>query len=332
MTLTRLFAAGALAALMLAPAVSPASAATTTIKFAFSSPVDLENDNGATALLFKDYVESHSSDLKVQIYGSSQLGSDSDVIQALQLGSGATMYIGGTATFNTFAPRVGVLDLPFLWKNYDHAGRALDGSVGDALKADFEKVGFKVLDYGYSWGYRNVVTRDKKITKPEDLKGLKLRTIQSPIYVAAINAMGANATPMAFDQIYTAMQTGVLDGFEHAASQVYSSKLYEVAKYVALTRHLFGATALTYSLPLWNKLSPEDQKVVQDGADFAIEIARAMAPEREQSALNKLVAKGMEITTVDTTPFREKAIPLQDKLAADIGATDLLAQIRAAAK
>ena len=326
--LNKLMMAGAIVALSLAPA---AAQEITTIKFAFSSPVDLENDNGATALLFKDYVESHSDRLKVEIYGNSQLGSDADVIQALQLGSGATMYIGGTATFNTFVPKVGVLDLPFLWKNYDHAGRALDGAVGDALKADFEKAGFKVLDYGFSWGYRNVVTRDKKITKPEDIAGLKLRTIQSPIYVAAINAMGANATPMAFNEVYTALQTGVLDGFEHAASQVYSAKLYEVSKYVALTRHLFGATAMTYSLALWNKLSDDDKKVVQDGADFSIEIARAMAPSREQRALNKLVEKGMVITTVDTTSFAEAAMPLQDKLAGDIDASDLLAQIRAAA-
>ena len=321
-----------LAGALLALAAPPVAAQdVTTIKFAFSSPVDLENDNGATALLFKDYVESHSNTLKVEIYGSSGLGSDADVIQALQLGSGATMYIGGTATFNTFVPKVGVLDLPFLWKNYDHAGRALDGAVGDALKADFESAGFKVLDYGYSWGYRNVVTRNKEINKPEDIAGLKLRTIQSPIYVAAINAMGANATPMAFNEVYTALQTGVLDGFEHAASQVYSAKLYEVSKYVALTRHLFGATAMTYSLTLWNKLSDDDKKVVQEGADFSIEIARAMAPSREQRALNKLVEKGMTITTVDTTPFVAKATPLQDKLAGDIKATDLLKQIRDAA-
>jgi tripartite ATP-independent transporter DctP family solute receptor len=324
--LRTLLAAAAVAAFSVLP-----GQAETTIKFGFSSPVDLDNDNGATALLFKWYVESNSDDLKVEIYGNSGLGKDADVIQALQLGSGATMYIGGTATFNTFVPKVGVLDLPFLWKNYDHAGRVLDGPVGQALAADFKAAGFHVLDYGYSWGYRNVVTRDKKITKPEDIAGLKLRTIQSPIYVAAINAMGANATPMAFNEIYTALQTGVLDGFEHAASQVYSAKLYEVTKYVALTRHLFGATAMVYSEPLWNQLSPEDQKVVQAGADWAIEVARALAPGRETLALKKLQDKGMEITEVDTSSFVAKAQPLQDELAAGIGATDLLAQIRAAA-
>lgn len=314
-------------------AMSPAMAQeVTTIKFGFSSVADLENDNGTAAILFKQYVESRSDSLAVEIYGSSELGSDADVIQGLQLGAGATMYIGGTATFNTFIAKVGVLDLPFLWKDYAHVARALDGTVGDALKADFEGVGFKVLGYGFSWGYRNVVTKGKPITDPGQLSGLKLRTIQSPIYVAAINAMGANATPMSFNEVYTALQTGVLDGFEHAASMVYSAKLYEVSDNVALTRHLFGPTVMTYSLALWNQLTQEQQQVVQEGADFALEIARAMAPGREQQALQKLADVGMTITDLDTSGFAAAAVPLQDELAAGIDASELLADIRAAAK
>lgn len=300
----------------------------TVIKFGFSSVVDLQNDNGAASILFKNYVESHSDTLKVEIYGSSELGGDQDVIQALQLGSGATMHIGGTATYNTFVQRVGVFDLPFLWRDYGHAGRALDGEAGTTLRADFEQAGFKVLGYGFSWGYRNVVTKGVAVTAPENIAGLKLRTIQSPIYVAALNAMGANATPMAFNEVYTALQTGVLDGFEHAASMVYSAKLYEVSDHVALTRHLFGPTVMTYSLALWNQLSEADQKVVQEGADLALAVARAMAPGREREALDKLVELGMTITDVDTSPFAEAAAPLQDELAAGINATDVLALIR----
>jgi TRAP-type transport system periplasmic protein len=302
----------------------------TTIKFGFSSVVDLENDNGAAALLFKHYVESQSDDLVVEIHGSSGLGSDADVIQGLQLGAGATMYLGGTATFNTFVPKVGVLDLPFMWVDYAHAARALDGEVGETLKADFEASGFKVLGYGFSWGYRNVVTKGVAVTQPEHLRGLKLRTIQSPIYVAALNAMGANATPMSFNEVYTALQTGVLDGFEHAASMVYSANLYEVSDHVALTRHLFGPTAMAYSQALWTQLTPEQQTLVQEAADFSLTVARAMAPGREQEALQKLEAVGMTITEVDTADFVAAAMPLQDELAAGIDATELLAAIRAA--
>jgi TRAP-type transport system periplasmic protein len=301
------------------------------IKIGFSSAADLENDNGMSGWFIQNYVNSQSKSLAVEVYGGSALGSDQDVIQALQLGSGATMQIGGTAVYNTFVPRVGVLDLPFLWKDYDHVGRVLDGEVGRVLAGDFEKSGFKILGWCYSWGYRNVMTRNRPVKKPEDIGGLKIRTIQSPIYVAALNAMGANATPMAFGETYTALQTGVLDGFEHAASMVYSAKLYEVTKHVALTRHLFGPTVIAYSLPLWRQLSEEERKTVEAAAALATEVNRALAPIREKKAIDALVQKGMSIETVDTKPFVAKAEPLQVELAAKIGAKDLLDKIKAAA-
>lgn len=319
-----------LAALLAAsPLIPPASAQSrTVIKIGFSSAADFENDNGMSGWFIQNYVNGRSDTLAVEVYGSSALGSDQDVIQAMQLGAGATMSIGGTALYNTFIPRVGVLDLPFLWRNFDHVGAVLDGEVGRTLAGDFEKSGFKVLGWTYSWGYRNVMTRQKGLTSPEQLAGLKIRTIQSPIYVAALNAMGANATPMAFGETYTALQTGVLDGFEHAASMALSSKMYEVTSEVALTRHLFGPTVIVYSLPLWQQLTPDEQATLQQAVDLAVEINRALAPGREARALEALAQKGMTIVEMDTTAFAEKAVGLQDELATKIGATDLLAAIR----
>jgi TRAP-type transport system periplasmic protein len=309
-------------------ALAGTATAQTTIKMAMSSVADQQNDNGMTAWVMQNYVNSHSDSLTFEVYGSSALGGDQDVLQAMQLGSGATMHVGGTAVYNSFVPAGGVLDLPFLWQDFDHVGRALDGDLGTELETKFEQSGFKVLGWGYSWGYRNVVTNGAALTTPDDLQGLKIRTIQSPVYVAALNAMGANATPMAFGEVYTALQTGVLDGFEHAASMVYSSKLYEVSDHVALTRHLFGPTVITYSLPLWNQLSEAEQQVLTEAADLAIEINRALAPLREQKALAQLEEVGMTITEIDTSAFREGAAPLQDELAADLDATALLQLIR----
>jgi TRAP-type transport system periplasmic protein len=300
------------------------------IKIAFSSAADLENDNGMSGWLIQNFVNARSKTLAVEVHGGSALGSDQDVIQALQLGSGATMHIGGTAVYNTFVPRAGVLDLPFLWRDYDHVGRVLDGEVGTALAGDFEKTGFKVLGWGYSWGYRNVMTRNRQVKRPEDLGGLKIRTIQSPIYVAALNAMGANATPMAFGETYTALQTGVLDGFEHAASMAVSSKLYEVTKHIAITRHLFGPTIVAYSNALWRQLPEGDRKMMEEATAFAIEVNRAVAPVREKKAIDALVAKGMSVDTVDTKSYVDKAAPLQLELASKINARDLLEKIRAA--
>ncbi len=311
-------------------ALSPgALAQETVIRIGFSSTADLTNDNGMSAWVIKNYLHDFAQDLRAEVHGSSQLGSDQDVLQALQLGSGATMFIGGTALLNVFHERTGVLDLPFLWRDYDHVGRVLDGEVGEALAEELEQSGFKILGWGYSWGYRNVVTAREEVSEPEDIAGLKLRTIQSPMYVAAVNAMGANATPMAFGELYTALQTGVLDGFEHAASMVYSTKMYEVSNYVALTRHLFGPTVIAYSLPLWNQLTEQQQQSVREAVALAIDINRALAPQREAEALALLEEVGMTIHEIDTEPFREKAVAVQDDLAASIGATDLLKIIRA---
>ena len=151
----------------------------------------------------------------------------------MQLGSGASMHVGGMAEFANFCKaRCGVIGLPFIFKGYDHVQRVLDGPVGAELTPEMETIGFKVLGYLYSWGYRNVVTAKKEIKTVADLKGLKIRTIPTPVFVGAINAMGASATPMNFGEVYTSLQSGVLDGFEHTADHDCSFKFYEIAKYM----------------------------------------------------------------------------------------------------
>ncbi|MBZ0148425.1 MAG: TRAP transporter substrate-binding protein, partial [Pseudorhodoplanes sp.] len=187
--------------------------------------------------IFANYVNSKSPTVEVKLFPNSGLGQSRQVIEAMQLGSGASMHIGGMAEFANFCKaKCGVIGLPFIFKGYDHVQRVLDGPVGAELSKEMEAVGFKVIGYLYSWGYRNVVTAKKEIKTVDDLKGLKIRTIPTPIFVAAVNAMGASATPMNFGEVYTSMQTGVLDGFEHTASTTASFKFYEVAKYYALTQ------------------------------------------------------------------------------------------------
>lgn len=300
------------------------------LKITHSAQGNLSSEHHMVAWVFAKYLADHSDTLSARIYPTSALGDERAVFEAMQLGAGASCAVAGTAILNNFSKRVGVIDLPFLWTGYDHMNRALDGNVGDQIAADLEKAGFKVLAWTTNWGARNVVTAKKAINKPEDLQGLKIRTIQSPVYVETINAMGANATPMSFGEVYTAMQTGVLDGFEHGSAVVMSNKFYEVAKNIALTRHFLGPAVFACSMSEWNQLTDEQKKVVLDGARMASDINRALAPVRDQQALEFLRQKGMNITEVDTTGFRQKAIPLQDKIAADIGATDLLAEIRAA--
>ncbi len=321
-------AAGALALAVLAPDAAVAQAKKQ-IKLSHATAVDLGNDNHMVAWVMRNYINEYSDTLDARIYGANQLGEERAVVEGMQLGAGATCHIGGTAIHNNFVRRMGVLDLPFMWQGYDHAHKVLDGEVGKSLAKEYEARGIKILGWQDSWGYRNVVTTKKEIKTAADLKGLKIRTIQTPTYVAALNAMGASATPMAFGEVYTALQTGVLDGFEHSPPVVFTGKYYEVAKYVALTGHLFGPTVTACSMREWQSFTDKERQVLAEAAKLAQDVNRNLSAQRDAEAIDLLKSKGMIVTTLDKAPLVTAAAPVQDDLAKQIGAEDLLRIIRA---
>lgn len=301
---------------------------TTTIRINHANADDLGTDQQMFSWIFANYINEKSDTLDARIFPSGGLGESREVLEGMQLGAGASVHIGGAAELANFSERVGVLGLPFVWKDYEHVHRVMDGEVGDALKGDLEREGFKVLTWGDSWGYRNVVTTKKEITEPEGLAGLKIRTIPTKVFVATVDLMGASATPMDFGEIYTSLESGVLDGLEHTAATIITSQFDEVACCLAKTEHLFDPTALTYSLNEWESLTSQEQNVVQEAADLAADVVRALAPLREAESLDFLADSGMTVTDVNTDGFRNEAISVQDELAAELGAEDLLALIR----
>ena len=327
-SVARILALCLAAVIAVATAPQVAAQAKKQVKISHATAPDLANDNHMVAWIIANYINTYSDTLEARIYAANALGEERAVVEGMQLGAGATIHIGGTAIHNNFNKRMGVLDLPFMWRNYEHAHHVLDGKVGETLAAEHEKLGLKVLGWQDSWGYRNVITTKKEIKKPEDLKGLKIRTIQTPTYVAALNAMGANATPMAFGEVYTSLQTGVLDGFEHASAVAYTGKYYEVAKYVTLTEHLFGPTATVISKKEWDGYTDKEKQVVQAAAKLAQDINRSLSVQRDAESLEKLKAKGMIVNPIDKTGFIKAATPLQDQLAKTLGAEDLLKVIR----
>ena len=236
------------------------------IKISTATAADLGNDNYMACWVMANYINQYSDTLEARIYAANALGEERAVVEAMQLGSGASAHIGGTAIHNNFNKRIGVLDLPFLWRDYDHFHKVAEGPVGKTLAAEHEKLGIKIIGWQDSWGFRHVTTTKKEVKSQADLKGLKIRTIQTPTYVAALNAMGAAATPMAFGEVYTGLQTGVLDGFEHSSAIIYSDKFYEVSKYVALTGHLFGGTVTAYSKKEWDGYTDAEEKAVVEAA------------------------------------------------------------------
>jgi tripartite ATP-independent transporter DctP family solute receptor len=294
-----------------------------------AGPNDTNVDNTKLAVEFAENANKASPTVDVKVFPASQLGQTREVIEAMRLGSGAAGTTGGPAEYASFVRRLGVLGLPFLWKSYDHAIAVLDGPVGKELDQDMEKAGFKTLSWAVSWGFRNVITAKKEVKQSSDLKGLKIRTIPTKVFVAAINSMGANATPMNFGEIYTSLQSGVLDGFEHTAATVISFKMNEVACCIALTRHLMDPTFLVFSLAEWKKLSPAEQAALQKAANDAAQVVRQMAPQREGEALAQVRKLGMKVNEIDTAPLVKAALQAQDELAKEFGAEKLLAQIRA---
>ena len=320
-----------LAASFLFAAALPAAAqapAKKLVRIHTAGPADLGVDNTMLAHQFMTYVNANSDSVEVKIFPASALGQSREVIEAMRLGGGASGTTGGPAEYASFVKRIGVLGLPFMWKSYDHAIAVLDGPVGKELEADMEKSGFKVLSWAVSWGYRNVVTAKKEVKTAADLKGLKIRTIPTKVFVSAINAMGANATPMNFGEIYTSLQSGVLDGYEHTAATTISFKLNEVACCIAMTRHLMDPTVLVFSAAEWKKFSPAEQAVMMKGAQEAAALVRKLAPEREAESLAAVKKLGMKVVDIDVGPLQKAAITAQDDLAKDFGAEALLAQIR----
>jgi TRAP-type transport system periplasmic protein len=322
-----LLAAACLALATALPAAAQAPAKKL-VRIHTAGPNDLGVDNTMLAHQFMTYVNANSNSVEVKVFPASQLGQSREVIEAMRLGGGASGTTGGPAEYASFVKRIGVLGLPFMWKSYAHAEAVLDGPVGKELEADMEKSGFKVLSWAVSWGYRNVVTAKKEVKTAADLKGLKIRTIPTKVFVSAINAMGANATPMNFGEIYTSLQSGVLDGYEHTAATTVSFKLNEVACCIAMTRHLMDPTVLVFSLAEWKKFSPAEQAVLSKGAQEAAAIVRKMAPEKEAESLAAVKKLGMKVVDIDVAPMQQAAATAQDELAKEFGAEALLAQIR----
>lgn len=314
------------------PAAAPGKSGPKEIRFAHVHAPDVAGELHFTAVAFGEALATLSDRHPVRIFAQGTLGSEREVYEGMQLGSGAAMTVSGTAILNNFDQRIGVVDLPYLWKDFDHVHRVLDGEVGRLLAEGLEQQGIMLLTWIDGWGFRNLVTTQKPVTRAEEVKGLKIRTIPSPLYLAALRMMGANPTPMAYGEIYTGLQTGVIDGFEQGPAILVAERFYEVAKHLTTSRHLFPAMVVCYSKVHWDRLGADEQAKVRQAAQMTRDRGRALAPQREAEALKTLAERGMTIHGIDTRGWEEAAIKLQDQLAAERGATDLLKKIREAAK
>jgi tripartite ATP-independent transporter DctP family solute receptor len=265
--------------------------------------------SGTTALhvfaeKFRDLAESATGGaVVIRIFPSGTLGQEREVVQQVQEGL-VDFMVSGTAIWGSVAPKLQVFDFPFMWRDWDHVHRIVDGHVGREA-ADYlaAAVRMRPLAWGDSFGFRHVITRSREINDPSQLAGLKIRTIQSPIYVKAVELMGASPTPMAFGEVYTSLQTGVIDGYEHDASTTLQQRFYEIARYMARTRHIAGVLGLWASTVGLARLTPAVRASLEQAAIEAARAQRAMGPHEDAAATEQLLARGMTIREIDSGAF-----------------------------
>jgi tripartite ATP-independent transporter DctP family solute receptor len=267
--------------------------------------------------------------VEVRVFPSGTLGQEREVVQQLQEGL-VDFMVSGTAIWGSVAPKLQVFDFPFLWRDWDHVHGVVDGRVGREA-ADYLEAAVRVrpLAWADSFGFRQVITRSRDVREPGQLAGLKLRTIQSPIYVKAVELMGASPTPMAFGEVYTSLQTGVIDGYEHDASTTLQQRFYEVAGFMARTRHIAGVLGLYASSAGLARVPPAVIPKLEEAALEAARRHRRMGAEEERGAMAELQAKGMKIRDFDSSIFRTKAEQLWQQQARELDVTGWLAAARA---
>ena len=289
---------------------------------------------GRTALhvlgdTFREYAEQATGGaVRIRIFPSGTLGQEREVVQQLQEGL-VDFMVSGTAIWGSVAPKLQVFDFPFLWRDWDHVHRAIDGGLGrDAADYLERSVRVRPFAWGDSFGFRQVVTRSRDVRDPSELAGLKIRTIQSAIYVKAIELMGASPTPMAFGEVYTSLQTGVIDGYEHDASTTLQQRFYEVATHMVRTRHIAGVIGLWGSAATLRRLPAGLREVLEDAARRAAEQQRARGPAEDVDAMARLVERGMTIRDIDATAFQRRAEVLWTNEARALDAGAWLEMIR----
>jgi tripartite ATP-independent transporter DctP family solute receptor len=264
--------------------------------------------------------------LKIQVFHSSQLGNEKDTIEQTRFGVIDLNRIN-MAPFNNLIPATNVPSLPFIFRSVEHMRKVMDGPIGEGILKEFEKHDLVGLAF-YDSGSRSFYNSKRPITKPDDMKGLKIRVQQSDMFVSLVSALGANATPMAFGEVYSALQTGVIDGAENNWPSFESTKHFEVSKFYSVTEHSLSPEVLVMSKKSFDKLSPADQAHMKEAAKASVVKMRELWDAREKASEAKVRAGGAVINTVDKQPFIDAMKPVYDKFVTDKALKDLVAAIQ----
>jgi tripartite ATP-independent transporter DctP family solute receptor len=255
--------------------------------------------------------------VKIDVYPSTQLGNERDMVEGLQLGT-IDLVVTSTGPLGGFVPRIFVVDLPFLFRDREHAYKVLDGSIGRELLDAFSAKGIRGLAF-WENGFRQMTNSVRPIEKPEDLKGIKIRTMENKVHLSAFRAFGASPTPMAWSEVYTALQQKTIDAQENPIAIIYFQKIYEVQKYLALTGHFYSPAPLLMSLKAFNNLPKNIQKIMLDTAMDCATYERNLLRDNEAKQLAEIKAKGMLVTLPNKKPFQAAAAPVYKEFESQFG-------------
>jgi tripartite ATP-independent transporter DctP family solute receptor len=308
---TQLFLAIVVATLGVTPV-----AAQTVLKF--SHYMDTSHAAHASAMQFAEKVaERTRGQVKVEVFSGSQLGSPPEQLQQVKLGT-LDMGVPTQGQLDKYEKAFAAVMLPFVFADYAQAHRVLDGPVMAWLAPLAEKQGFVILS-NWELGFRNLTTAKKAINSPDDVKGLKIRVPPEVQLEATMEALGAQVTKIAFPELYMALSQGVVDGQENPFSVILSAKVYEVQKNLALTRHMYNSMTHVMNLAAWNKLTPEQQRIVREESVAAGNAMRKAVMSSEDEQLAKLQQLGMQVTRPDAAAFRARMDPAYRKISAYAG-------------
>jgi tripartite ATP-independent transporter DctP family solute receptor len=247
-----------------------------------------------------------------------QRTAERESIEGVQLGT-LDLTMTSTGPVPNFVPEVAILDIPFLFRDYAHARSVLDGPIGQDLLKKFDAKGITALAWGEN-GFRHMTNNNHPVNTPDDLKGLKMRTMENPIHIEAYRQFGILPTPMAFTEVFTALQQGTVDGQENPLSVITAAKLDQVQKYLSLTGHVYSPALILMSKAQFDKLSPADQQAFKDAAKEAVKVNRARIDDDEHRAVGDLRTKGMAVVdSLDKAKFQTALAPVYADFAKKFG-------------
>ncbi|WP_206454241.1 TRAP transporter substrate-binding protein [Aurantimonas marina] len=326
MTIRTLTAAG-LAALAAVWTVTTVDAVE--LKLGYSLSETSHYGVGATAMA-EELEKLTDGKFTVKQFPANALGGEREMVEGAQLGT-VDLVITSTGPVGNFVPETLITDIPFLFRDYDHAHAVLDGPIGQELLDKFPDNGLIALAWGEN-GFRNLTNSKRAVTTPEDAEGLKIRTMENQVHMEAFSELGVLPTPMAFPELFTALQQGTVDGQENPIGVILSAKFAEVQKYLSLTNHVYSPALILMSPTVWDGLSDEEKEAFREAAKAGAAAMREKVRSDADSGVATLKEAGMEVTEgVDRAAFEKALEPLMAKYAERFG-QDKLDAIRGTGK